>query len=115
MKLRSETRVDGAGEKISSYQAGLPRLVDVNVSKFFERLNLADSDGDEDQAAARLLNNELVQHDTIAYPLPPTTRPEASVSTYTPPDDDSLGQGPNEVFQELNKLLGFSLRLSGTS
>ena len=74
---------------------------------------MVDSDGDEDQVAARLLNNELIQHDSIAYPLPGTTHPEASVSTYTPPDDGSLEQASNEVHQELTKLLGFPFASPG--
>ena len=89
---------------------GLPRPVNVDVSGMFERLNLVDPDGDEDQVASQLLNSELVQlvqHDSIAYPLPGTTRPGASVSTYIPPDDDSLEQASNEIHQELAKLLGF--------
>jgi pre-mRNA-splicing factor CDC5/CEF1 len=94
---------------------GLPRPANVDVSGLFEQLNLVDYDGDEGEDetrdADRLLNTELVQlveHDSIVYPLPGTTRPgSAAVSTYTPPDDDSLEEASNEIHQEMAKLLGF--------
>jgi pre-mRNA-splicing factor CDC5/CEF1 len=94
---------------------GLPRPVNVDVSDLFEALNSVDYDGgdglEETEEVARLLNTELVQlvqHDSIVYPLPGTTRPGSSaVSTYAPPDDDSLERASDEIHQEMAKLLGF--------
>ena len=96
-------------------KCGLPRPANVDVSTVFERLNMVDYDGedgdDENQDVDRLLNSELVQlvqHDSLVYPLPGTTRPGSSaISTYTPPDDDSLEQASHEIHQELATLLGF--------
>jgi pre-mRNA-splicing factor CDC5/CEF1 len=88
----------------------------------FEKLNVADDgeeEEDENRDINRLLNTELVQlvqHGSLVYPLPGTTCPGSSaISTYTPPDDDSLDRASDEIHQELATLLGFPSVRSRTS
>ena len=113
-KKREEEERRELARRSEVIKRGLPRPVNVDVSGLFDGLNLAEYDGDEGedeyQYGSRLLNTELVQlvhHDSIVYPLPGTTRPGSSVSTYTPPDDDLLERASSEINQELASLLGF--------
>ena len=116
-KRREEEERIELARRSEVIKRGLPRPANVDVPRLFEKLNLVDygggegADDDETQDADRLLNTELVQlvqHDSIVYPLPGTTRPGSSaVSTYTPPDDESLERASDEIHQEMANLLGF--------
>ncbi|KAF8964130.1 pre-mRNA splicing factor component-domain-containing protein [Flammula alnicola] len=65
---------------------------------------------DELTDAEKLINAELVhllQHDSIAYPLPGTTRSGALQSTYEMPDDEALDAAKAAIHEELANLVGF--------
>ncbi|KZT36988.1 hypothetical protein SISSUDRAFT_1120597 [Sistotremastrum suecicum HHB10207 ss-3] len=89
---------------------GLPRPANVDAARLLEDLS-KDRFGDSLQAEAeRLINIELVQlleHDSIRYPLPGTRRPGGSVSSYEMPDDELLAEAKKAIHSELATSLGF--------
>lgn len=88
----------------------LPRPANVDAARLLEDLS-ADQSGDPHEVEAqRLINAELVQlleHDSIRFPLPGTRRPGGTVSTYEMPDDALLAEAQKIVHSELATSLGF--------
>ncbi|KAG9049675.1 Pre-mRNA-splicing factor cef1 [Tulasnella sp. UAMH 9824] len=91
-------------------QRGLPRPVNIDDDALLASL-AAVPEADSSLAEARkLVNSELValvQHDTIAHPLPGTRYPGSTESTYIHPDDASLALAKAMVHGEVATALGF--------
>lgn len=92
-------------------QKSLPRPVNVNVLTLRNRLeNLVLNDEEDPLAEAqRAINDELVrlaEHDSIMFPLPGTSKPGGTASSYFPPDDDSVKAAKQLIALELSESLG---------
>lgn len=92
-------------------QRGLPRPANVDIDRLLsnvpdavavpERPDLADARKLIDVEVVRLL-----QHDSITYPLPGTTRPGGTKSLYDHPDDDDVATARKLVSLEVAGMLG---------
>lgn len=91
-------------------QKGLPRPAVVDVDKLLENLSLAPDETPELGPARKLIDSEMVmllQHDAIAFPLPGTTLPGGTRSTYELPEDDIVDKAKALIHAELAASLGF--------
>lgn len=91
-------------------QLGLPRPANVDVERLLQDLSLVEDEEPELAAAQQLVNLELVQllqHDSIAYPIPGTSRPGGMKSTYELPADEDVEQAKAVIHSELAALVGF--------
>lgn len=110
-RLREEEERKQLARRSLPVQRGLPRPANVDFSSLMAKLNMNNDDEDlPDLEVQRLLNLELaglVHHDSIAHPLPGTTRAGASISAYSPPDDEALELASEMIHLELATLVGF--------
>jgi len=91
-------------------QRGLPRPPNVDLERLLEDLSLVPATETEQQAAQRLVDLELVrlmQHDTLAHPIPGTVHPGGTPSPYEPPPDDYVAVAKVSIHRELAGALGF--------
>lgn len=91
-------------------QLGLPRPANVDVNRLLSDFTVNPETGDELASARRLIDIELVQlmqHDSIAHPIPGTSQPGATQSYYEHPDDSDLATAKAEVHKELAGLFGY--------
>lgn len=90
-------------------QLGLPRPPNVDMEALLRRLNIDEPESDL-QAAQHLIDLELaqlLQHDSIAHPIPGTSRPGATVSNYEIPDDGDVAAAKSAIHLELASAVGF--------
>ncbi|KZV91603.1 hypothetical protein EXIGLDRAFT_836988 [Exidia glandulosa HHB12029] len=94
-------------------QRGLPRPANVDVDRLLANLpdTVAVSEQEQpDLADARKLIDvevvRLLQHDSIAYPLPGTTRPGGTKSLYEHPEDGDVETAKKLVGLEVAGMLG---------
>lgn len=94
-------------------QFSLPRPANVDVDRLLQDLNSGDDDDDNDSEldqARRLVNSELIklmQHDSIAHPIPGTLQPGGTKSSYEMPADADMATATSEILHELATSLGF--------
>ncbi|XP_006458398.1 CDC5 protein [Agaricus bisporus var. bisporus H97] len=92
-------------------QRNLPRPANVDAEELLKRLSLADDDTDSPSPSSRRLINEefvrLVNHDAITHPLPGTTLPGSTPSTYEVPRDEDMEVARSLVHLELATAVGF--------
>ncbi|PPQ90126.1 hypothetical protein CVT25_012295 [Psilocybe cyanescens] len=110
-RMQEEEERKALARRSKPVQLGLPRPSNVDLSHILESLSL-DNDVDPELSEAQKLINaelaELLQHDSIAYPLPGTTKAAGtSQSMYVPPDDDALEVAKAAVHSELAAMTGF--------
>lgn len=108
-RLQDEEERKSLARRSQVVQLGLPRPSNVDISSLMDVLNM-DEEEPEMQIAQKLVNAELVQllqHDSIMYSLPGTTRSGSSHSSYVPPDDHALEAAKGEIHAELASLVGF--------
>lgn len=89
-------------------QKGLPRPAVVDADELLRRLSA--TDGEEVEEVQRLMDIEfvrLLEHDSIAYPLPGTIHPGSTQSSYEHPDDHHLAIARATIHAELAQSLGF--------
>lgn len=92
----------------------LPRPVNVDFDTLFGRLNAATKEEDALASALMMINFEvasLMQHDSIAHPLPGTSLPGGTPSDYDMPDDDFVALAKSALHAEL----ALDLSLPGAS
>jgi pre-mRNA-splicing factor CDC5/CEF1 len=90
-------------------QLGLPRPANVDVERLLCDLTM-DEEEPELEQATRLIASELVdllQHDSITHPIPGTSRPGGTRSTYNIPSDEDVATAKSEIHLELAGSLGF--------
>jgi len=88
-------------------QQVLPRPVNVDVADLLQRLKVDQGES----GVERLIDVEfvrLLEHDSIAHPLPGTSRPGSTQSLYEHPDDAAVADARSLVDDELARSLGFS-------
>lgn len=89
---------------------GLPRPANVDVDRLLTNLTTNPEADDELASAKQLIDLELVQlmqHDSIAFPIPGTSRAGATQSYYEYPDDSDMDAARAEIHEELATLLGY--------
>lgn len=89
----------------------LPRPANVDPEQLLQALSLdATNENAELADAQRLIDHELVQllqHDSIAHPIPGTSRPGGTQSFYEMPDDDAVAEARRMIHLELATTLGY--------
>ncbi len=103
-KLQEIEEQKALARRSQAVKLGLPRPTNVDPEVLLKRLDVTDD------AAERLINAEVVQlllHDSIAHPLPGTSRPGGTRSTYTMPADEDLDNAKQAINEELASLVGF--------
>ncbi|KAG9019651.1 Pre-mRNA-splicing factor cef1 [Tulasnella sp. 427] len=91
-------------------QRGLPRPVNVDEHALLTTLSTVPEPDPSLKKARSLVDRELValvQHDTIAHPLPGTQYPGSTESAYVHPDDADLALARVMVHAEVANALGF--------
>ncbi|KAL7416874.1 pre-mRNA splicing factor component-domain-containing protein [Mrakia frigida] len=111
-KVKEEEIVKALARRSMAVQKGLPRPLNVDLHRLLYELSLAStSTGDSDLDLAQKLVDvefaQLVEHDSIAHPLPGTSKAGGSRSNYDMPDDESLATARSLVHSELATALGF--------
>lgn len=113
-KARKEEEEKALKRRSMAVQKGLPRPVNVDIDRLLHELDLSFTPSGDDtlDSAARLVDVEfahLLQHDSLAYPLPGTSRSGASGSSsdYSPPEDDNLSTAHSLLHAELAQAIGF--------
>jgi pre-mRNA-splicing factor CDC5/CEF1 len=95
----------------TAVQKNLPRPANIDVGHLLKELQKLTPDDDPELGKARrLVDVELVhmlEHDSIVYPLPGTSKPGGTQSTYEIPEDDYLAEAKSLVHRELVTSLGF--------
>ncbi|KAG5636103.1 hypothetical protein H0H81_009099 [Sphagnurus paluster] len=89
---------------------GLPRPVIVEVEDLMHQLSLEAEQNSERGRVQQLIDEELSQlllHDTIAHPLPGTSLPGQTISTYEMPSDKDIAAAKEAIHLELSIAVGF--------
>lgn len=105
-KAREEEERKVLARRSQAIKLGLPRPTNVDVGQLLKDLQL----DDEELPAQRLVDAELVQllhHDSLTYPLPGTSHPGGTKSSYQMPRDDDIDEARLAIQQELASSLGF--------
>lgn len=108
-KLQEEEDRKALERRSSVVKRGLPRPVHIDHDKLLQTLREATQEQGVLSDARRLIDNELVdliQHDTIAHPLPGTPYPGGTPSMYDMPEDEDVAAATVAVHVELSATLG---------
>ena len=105
---QQEERRKALARRSQAVQLGLPRPANVDVEGLLRDLTLHEGEGaDETQ---RLVDSELVQllqHDSLVYPVPGTSRAGGTKSSYVMPADEVMADAKALIHLELAASLGF--------
>jgi pre-mRNA-splicing factor CDC5/CEF1 len=109
-RLREAEEAAALARRSQAVKLGLPRPANVDVADLLQRLTVDESDEPSFQRAHRLINAEIAQllrHDSIAHPLPGTSLPGGTMSSYDIPDDDNIEAAKAAIHLELASTVGF--------
>lgn len=110
-RLREAEEAAALARRSQAVKLGLPRPANIDVADLMHRLNIDEPDDELGfQRAYRLINTEIAQllrHDSIAHPLPGTSLPGGTVSSYEMPDDGGLEAAKSAIHVELASTVGF--------
>jgi pre-mRNA-splicing factor CDC5/CEF1 len=110
-RLQEQEERKALARRSQVVQRSLPRPANVDAEELLKRLSLMDDDTDTPSPSSRRLINEefvrLINHDAITHPLPGTTLPGATLSTYEPPLDEDMEAARDLVHLELATAVGF--------
>lgn len=109
-KLQEEEERKALERRTSVVKRDLPRPVFVNPDQLLQSLRETSEEGML-SGARSLIDSELVdliQHDTIAHPLPGTPYPGGTPSMYDMPDDEDVAAATLAVHLELSATLGIT-------
>jgi pre-mRNA-splicing factor CDC5/CEF1 len=108
-RIQEEEERKALARRSKVVQLGLPRPPNVYADQALEALNELNDD-DELGQARLLINSEtvlLMLHDSIAYPLPGTSHPGGTMSSFEMPDDVDMASATSEIRHEIAAALGF--------
>ncbi|RDB21209.1 Pre-mRNA-splicing factor CEF1 [Hypsizygus marmoreus] len=110
-RLRESEEQAALARRSQAVQLGLPRPANIDVEALMHRLSI-EEEGLESQLgpAQQLINAEIAQlllHDAIAHPLPGTSLPGRTVSTYEMPTDEDIYAAKSAIHLELALAVGF--------
>jgi len=110
-RAREEEERRALARRSQAIKLELPRPTNVDVEQLLKDLQLDDGDLPTDLAPAqRLVDAELVQllhHDSLTFPLPGTSHPGGTKSSYQMPRDEDIDEARLAVQRELASSLGF--------
>lgn len=109
-RRQEEEQRKALARRSQAVQLGLPRPANVNLEQLLQDLTLGGIGEPVSDEAQRLVDFELaqlLQHDSIAYPVPGTTRPGGTRSSYIMPADEDISDAKAQVHLELAASLGF--------
>lgn len=111
-RVREEEERREMARRSMAVRLGLPRPAKVDVRAVEEQLNSVDAEEEDKelQEARRMVNRELAQlleHDSIAHPLPGTVHPGGTRSAYVLPADEDVEAAKGAIHDELADLVGF--------
>ncbi|KAJ1309933.1 hypothetical protein OPQ81_006692 [Rhizoctonia solani] len=108
-KLQEEEERKALERRSSVVKKGLPRPVHIDRERLLRTLRETPRPRDALSEAQKLIDDELVdliQHDTIAHPLPGTPYPGGTPSMYDMPEDEDVATATVAVHSELSATLG---------
>ncbi|KAF8334255.1 pre-mRNA splicing factor component-domain-containing protein [Cantharellus anzutake] len=88
-------------------QQSLPRPANVDVTDLLDRVTAANEERDPVQQMIDVEFVNLMEHDSIAHPIPGTAHPGGTQSSYAHPEDDAMTVARSAIHTELAKTLGF--------
>ncbi|KDQ12247.1 hypothetical protein BOTBODRAFT_134736 [Botryobasidium botryosum FD-172 SS1] len=109
-RRREEEERKALARRSTAVQRGLPRPVNVDIERLLAELSLVSEDDSELDRAQKLVDIEvarIMEHDSIAHPLPGTSRPGSTTSPYEMPDDEAVAAARSLIHSELAITLGF--------
>jgi pre-mRNA-splicing factor CDC5/CEF1 len=110
-RAREEEERRALARRSQAIKLELPRPANVDVEQLLKDLQLDDGDLPTDLAPAqRLVDAELVQllhHDSLTFPLPGTSHPGGTKSSYQMPRDEDVDEARLAIQRELASSLGF--------
>ena len=110
-RAREEDERKALARRSQAIKLGLPRPTNVDVEQLLKDLQLDDGELPTDLVPAqKLVDAELVQllhHDSLTYPLPGTSHPGGTKSSYQIPRDEDIDEARLAVQRELASSLGF--------
>jgi pre-mRNA-splicing factor CDC5/CEF1 len=108
-KLQEEEERKALERRSNVVKRGLPRPAHIDRDQLLRTFRETPQTQDALSEASRLIDNELVeliQHDTIAHPLPGTPYPGGTPSMYDMPEDEDVAAATLAVHVELSATLG---------
>jgi pre-mRNA-splicing factor CDC5/CEF1 len=109
-KKQEEEQRKMLARRSQAVQLGLPRPANVDVERLLQDLNIDEEETSTPGEAQRLIDVELaqlLQHDSIAYSVPGTSRPGGTRSAYIMPSDEDVADAKAQIHLELAASLGF--------
>ncbi|GLB35216.1 putative pre-mRNA splicing factor component [Lyophyllum shimeji] len=109
-RLREAEEQAALARRSQAVKLGLPRPAVVDVERLIQSLSIDDDQAPDVRQAQQLVNTELAQlllHDAITHPLPGTSLPGRTVSTYEIPPDPDIEAAKAAIHQELSLTVGF--------
>lgn len=109
-RLREEEEKRILARRSQVVQLGLPRPPNVDLDQLMQDLRIVPPGETGLEKAQRLVDLEvarLLQHDSIAHPIPGTTQPGGTQSAYEIPPDDYTAGAKAEIQIELAAAVGF--------
>lgn len=110
-KQKEEAERRALARRSLAVQQGLPRPARVDVDQLLQNLSLDAEGGDSSLSEAQKLVDiemvKLLQHDAISFPLPGTSLPGGTRSTYEMPEDEFIDQAKTLINSDLASSLGF--------
>ncbi|KAF8078210.1 pre-mRNA splicing factor component-domain-containing protein [Lyophyllum atratum] len=109
-RIREAEEQAALARRSRSVKLGLPRPAVVDVEGLIQRLSIEEDQDSDLGHAQQLIDTELAQlllHDAITHPLPGTSFPGRTVSTYELPSDVDVAAAEAAVQLELSLTVGF--------
>lgn len=107
-RRREEEERKALARRTLPVQRGLPRPPNVDVDQLLQQLSLHDELPKDD--ATTLIHQELaslLRHDSVDHPVPGTSLPGGTKSTYDMPPDDTVSAAKAEIERELAAAIGY--------
>jgi len=108
-KAKEEQERKALARRSHAVRQGLPRPPNVDVARLHSNFSRHEAEGDL-LGAQNLIDAELASlllHDSIAHPVPGTTNPGSTLSSYDHPAYEDLEAAREQVHIELASLVGF--------
>lgn len=108
-RIREENERKALARRSQAVQRNLPRPANVDMAQLMNDLSIGEDD-DLPADTMQLINEELVnilQHDSIAHPLPGSSKPGSTKSAYHMPADGDIDAARVTIHLELATMVGF--------
>jgi pre-mRNA-splicing factor CDC5/CEF1 len=109
-RMREEEVKRDLARRSQAVQLSLPRPAIVDVERLLKEMTTGDNDVHDLVQARQLITSELVQllqHDSLTHPMPGTSQPGGTQSTYVIADDAAVATAKLEIRQELAASFGY--------